>query len=179
MNPAGGAPCDECGNRALAAVEIEGQKLLECALCGALAGDDRTVAQVLLLREARERGYDAAVYPLVCALDKIAGLRVTRAGAGQPAQRVWPFVQMHGVDGRALLGLENLSKSLALGAAGSGGLHWVVEVEYQHRLTFTLKPRFHRDTEHIDEAAVLRAQQDLARVCANLERDMHLSWWRR
>jgi hypothetical protein len=68
---------------------------------------------------------------------------------------------------------------LALGAAGSGGLHWVVEVEFQSRLMFTLKPRFHRDTDRIDEAAVGQAQRDLARVCQNLERDVHLSWWRR
>ncbi len=179
MRQANDGVCDECGNRALAAVELEGVALLECELCGSLAGDDLAVGQVLLVREARERGYDPLVYPLVRALDRIAGLRVTRAGAGDKEQRVWPFVQMHGVDGRALIALENLTKSLALAAARSGGLHWVVEVEYQARLTFTLKPRFHRDTDRIDAAAVGQAQRDLARVCENLERDMHLSWWRK
>ena len=171
--------CDECGNRALAGVELEGVALLQCALCGALAGDDASVSRVRLVREARERGYDPLVYPLVCALDRMGGLRVARAGAGHAEQRVWPFVQMQGVDPRALTALENLSKSLALGATGSGGLHWVIEVEFQARLTFTLKPRFHRDTDRIDEMAVTRAQRDLARLCQNLERDMHLSWWRK
>ena len=179
MKPAPLGTCEECGNRALGAVEVDGVALLQCSLCGALSGDDAAVTRVLLAREARERGYDPLVYPLVLALDRIDGLRVTRASAGSPAQRVWPFVQMHGLDGRALLGLENLSKSLALGAAGSRGLHWVVEVEFQARLTFTLKPRFHRDTDRIDEAAVVQAQRDLARLCANLERDIRLSWWRR
>jgi len=175
--PSPGA-CAECGNRTLVAVEQEGHRLFECELCGALAGDDAAVTEVLLAREARERGFDPLVYPLVRALDRIPGLRVARAGAGSPDERVWPFVQMLAVDARALVGLENLTKSIVLGAVGSGGMHWVVEVEYQARLTFTLKPRFHRDTGRIDEAAVRAAQRDLARLCANLERDMRLSWWR-
>lgn len=170
--------CDECGNRAVVSVERDGVAVLECSLCGALAGDDEAVVRVQLAREARERGYDPLVYPLVRILDRIAGLRVARAGAGVPAQRVWPFVQMHTTDGRALVGVENLVKSLALAAAGSGGLHWVVEVEFQTRLTFTLKPRFHRDTDRIDAAVVVQAQRDLERLRANLERHMRLSWWR-
>jgi len=170
--------CDECGNRALVAVEIEGTAVLECELCGALGGDDAAVQRVELAREARERGFEPLIYPLVRALGRIAGLRVARASAGVPEQRVWPFVQMYTVDVRALQGVENLAKSLALGAAGSGGLHWVVEVEYQTRLTFTLKPRFHRDLERIDPALVELAQRDLERVRANLEHHARLSWWR-
>lgn len=170
--------CDDCGNRSLISVERDGLALFECELCGALSGDDVAVGQVQLARQARERGYDPIVYPLVLTLDKIVGIRVARASAGVPAQRVWPFVQMQANDGRALHGIENLVKSLALGATGSGGVHWVVEVEYQTRLTFTLKPRFHRDTGGIDGSVVEQAQRDLERLRVNLDRHMHLSWWR-
>lgn len=170
--------CDECGNRSLTTVTRDGGLVLECELCGALSGDDAAVERVRLSREAQDRGHDPVVYPMVRAIERIAGLRVARAGAGDPAQRTWPFVQMHGTDGRALQGIENLVKSLALGATNSGGMHWVVEVEYQARLTFTLKPRFHRDTDRIDAQLVHVAQRDLQRLCANLERHMHLSWWR-
>lgn len=171
--------CDECGNRALVVVMHEGQAVHECELCGALQGDDRVVSRLLLEREAQDLGFDPVVYPLVKALARVNGVRVVRASGGHVEQRVWPFVHMQVTDPHAALaGIENLTKSLALGAAGSGGLHWVVEVEYQARLTFTLKPRFHRTTDQIDVGAVRLAQRDLARICANLERDMRLSWWR-
>ncbi|MEZ5965337.1 MAG: hypothetical protein R3F56_16005 [Planctomycetota bacterium] len=170
--------CDECGNRSLVAVERDGASVLECEMCGALAGDDASVARVELAREAHDRGFDPIVYPLVRAVERRLGLRVARASAGTPAQRTWPFVQMHGGDAKVLTAIENLVKSLALAAAGSGGVHWVVEVEYQARLTFTLKPRFHRDPERIDAVMVQAAQHDLQRLCANLERHAHLSWWR-
>ncbi len=132
----------------------------------------------LLSREGRERGFEPAIYPLVLALDKLAGLRVSRAHAGDAEERVWPFVQMRVLDGRALMGLENLAKSLALAAVGAGQ-HWVVEAEFAAQLTFTLKPRFHRDPDRIDAAAIAAAQRDLGRLAANLGRDMRLSWWRR
>lgn len=174
-----GLTCDECGNKSLVAMVHEGQQVYECELCGALQGDDQVVGRLEMEREAREFGFDPLVYPLVKALGRVAGLRVVRASAGQIEQRIWPFVHMQVADSaKVLQGLENLSKSLALGATGSGGLHWVVEVEYQARLTFTLKPRFHRNTEAIDAGLVRQAQLDLARLCANLERDSHLSWWR-
>lgn len=171
--------CEECGNRALVAVVRDGAEYFECELCGALAGEDSVVLAAQLRREARERGYDPIVYPLVDTLERVVGLRVTRASAGVPAQRTWPFVQMRGVDERTMHAVENLVKSLSLGAAGSGGMHWVVEVEYQAHLTFTLKPRFHRDPDRIDAAMVEHAQRDLERLRANIERHAHLSWWRR
>lgn len=177
MNPGRGT-CEDCGGGVLRAASVEGYAVLACDLCGALHGEEGPVRAALLSREGRERGFEPAIYPLVLALDKLAGLRVVRAHAGDVEDRVWPFVQMRVLDGRALMGLENLVKSLALGAVGAGQ-HWVVEAEYVAHLTFTLKPRFHRDPDRIDAAAIAAVQRDLSRLAANLERDMRLSWWRR
>lgn len=174
----GRGTCEECGGAVLRPASVEGNAVLVCDLCGALHGDEGAVRAALRNREGRERGFEPAVYPLVLALDKLAGLRVIRAHAGDTEERVWPFVQMRILDGRALIGLENLAKSLALAAVGSGQ-HWVVEAEYAAQLTVTLKPRFHRDPDRIDAAAIAAAQRDLGRLAANLERDMRLSWWRR
>ncbi len=174
----GRSACDECGGRSLRPTRVEGREVLECELCGALHGDESSVRKALLAREGRDRGFDPEIYPLVQALDRIPGLRVTLAVAGDARDRIWPFVQMRVLDPRALVGVENLTKSLALAAAGAT-LHWVVEVEYATHLVFTLKPRFHRDVDRIDAEAIERARRDLGRLAANLERDMHLPWWRR
>ncbi|MDP6929921.1 MAG: hypothetical protein QF412_09500 [Planctomycetota bacterium] len=169
--------CDECGSSNVSAVSIEGMAIWQCGLCDAIAGDDAAVARVLLIREAQERGIHVAAYPLVVALDRIEGFKVVACGAGDPEQISWPFVQMSLSGPSALVGLENLTKSLAL-SAHEGGVHWVVEVEIQTSMLFTLKPRFHRDMKRISSQEVLAVRKDLERLGANLERDMALSWWR-
>lgn len=173
------ARCEECGGRVLAPRREDGVEVLECELCGALQGDDAAVARALLAREARERGYDPAVYPLVRALARVGGLRVAAADAGDPEAPTWPFVQFAAIGPReGMIGLENLVKTLAL-AARELAAHWVVEAEFQARLLFTLKPRFHTDVDRIDARRVLAARDDLDRLRAAIERNMLLSWWRR
>lgn len=175
----GMARCEECGGSLLVARQEGGAEVLECELCGALQGDDRAVTRALLAREARDRGYDPAVYPLVRALEFVEGLRVVAADAGDPQAPTWPFVQLAATGPReGMVGLENLAKTLAL-ASRELVVHWVLEVEYQARMVFTLKPRFHTDVDRIDEHRVLAARDDLERLRAALERNMALSWWRR
>lgn len=169
--------CHECGGDRVVAVRLDGEGVNECGLCGALSGDDGAVTRVLIAREAREKGIDPAIYPLVLALDKIAGLHVVTAAAADPQQLTWPFVQIAPTDGSHSKGVENLVKSLALSARGEV-VHWVVEVEYQSQLVLTLKPRFHRDVAGITPELVLAAQASLNRVRVNLEAHMQLSWWR-
>lgn len=131
----------------------------------------------MLVRQAEERGFHPALYPLVVQIDRIDGLCVLQAEAGEPGQRTWPFVQL-GLDGAFARSLENLAKSIALSNVHSE-VHWVLEVEYQRQLVVTLKPRFHRGLDQIGPREVIKARADLQRVAANLERDMALSWWRR
>lgn len=170
------AVCDECGSDRLEAVRIEGVSVEECSLCGALSGNDDAVSRILIAREARERGIDPGIYPLVLALGKIAGLQVLMADIGDSERLVWPFVQLVPADHQSWRGVENLTKSLALSARGQD-VHWVVEVEYQHRLVLTLKPRFHRDVARITPELVAAAQRGLERIRKNLEAHMVLSWW--
>ncbi len=89
----------------------------------------------------------------------------------------WPYVTLVARDACFLVGLENLLKSMALGAA-SHEVHWIVEVEYQADLIYTLKPRFHRDVQSIGSAEILAAQRDLPRLARDLQRHRFLSWWR-
>jgi len=170
------AVCDECGSDVLEAVRIEGVEVVECSLCGALSGSDDAVTRVLVAREAREKGIDPAIYPLVLTLGKIPGLQVVMADIGDAERLVWPFVQLAPTDQRSWRGVESLLKSLALSARGQQ-VHWVVEVEYQHRLVLTLKPRFHRDVTRITAEVVVTAQRDLDRIRTHLEAHMSLSWW--
>jgi hypothetical protein len=170
------AACDECGSGRLVPLRIEGVDVEECALCGALSGRDDAVSRVLLAREAREKGIDPGIYPLVLTLSRIDGLQVVGADFGEPERLVWPFVQLAPVGAGALRGVESLVKSLALTARGQE-VHWVVEVEFQSRLLLTLKPRFHRDVAKITPQLVAAAQRSLERIRANLEVHMALSWW--
>ncbi len=169
--------CDECGNHDLQEVVIEGQKVYECGLCSALSGDERAVTKVLRSRQARDYGMDPEVFELQKVLDRIDGLRVKRSEQGDPAAILWPHVTMVSDGDTFLMGLENMLKSIALGAS-SCEVHWIVEVEYQSELCYTLKPRFHRDVEAIGSEQIRAAQRDLARLARGLERDRNLSWWR-
>ena len=170
------ALCDECGSTDVSLVTLEGSRVEECGLCGALSGDDVHVSYIMMVRQAREEGIDPLVYPLTLQLDKIDGLRVVDSEAGDPEARTWPYVQM-AFGPSAERSLENVTKSIALSNAG-GEIHWVLELEYRHHLVVTLKPRFHRGPESIGAEEIARARADLDRLCRNLGRDMFLSWWR-
>lgn len=168
--------CEECGSESVAGVILEGVQLEECGLCGNLSGDDRHVAHVILVREARASGIHPAVYPLVLQLNKIRGLHVLRAEVGDTDLRTWPYIQM-AMSGENTAALESLTKSLGLTNTGSE-VHWVLELEYQKQLVLTLKPRFHRDLDHIHADLLELTRADLDRLRRNLGRDMFLSWWR-
>ncbi len=167
--------CEECGSFQVEQTTLEGVLVLECGLCGNLQGDDESISHVELVREAREKGVDPSVYPLVRVLDRMPGFRVVRSESGDDRRMVWPFVQL-AISTGALASLENLVKSLALSGEGQL-LHWVVEVEYQSFLAATLKPRFHRSVSNIGQNEVRVAQADLQQLHKNLTRDMRLSWW--
>ena len=169
--------CEECGNHDVHTISCDGVIVEECALCGALGGDDAAVARVLLVREAEAAGIAPDVFALMQTLSQIAGLRVVDGQGGDAEDCVWPFVQLRPTGEAAWKGLESLTKSLLMSAQGHD-VHWVVEVEYRHSLVLTLKPRFHRDVGRITPALVAAAQADLVRLQRNLQRDMALSWWR-
>ncbi|MBK8100175.1 MAG: hypothetical protein IPK26_23990 [Planctomycetes bacterium] len=168
------APCPECGNSDVATTVIDGLAVHECGLCAALFGDPRAVDAVQGRRAAEAAGVDPRVWPVVSVLNRQPGLRVVRSHGGDSQAATLPFVQVaiQGVDG--LLQLENLAKSLLVAARGHL-LHWVVEVEYQSRLLFALKPR--HGGGPIAAAVVQDAWLDLERIGRELARDVKLSWW--
>ncbi len=171
-----GGECDECGAREFEAVGAHGARLLECVLCGALQGDETLVRSELLARQARDLGIDPSVFALVTAVGRIQGLSVADSDGGDPVQGRFPFVQIVPTDPDALRGIDNLCKSMAL-SSREHAVHWVIEAEFQNRLVFTLKPRFHSRVGEIDSERIRAAQADLGRICRHVERDMHLSWW--
>src|SRR5688500_9600765 len=134
--------CDECGGSSWVPLRAESAGVLECALCGALAGDDAAVTDVLLAREAREKGFDPQVYPLVRTLARIPRVRVVRATAGDPDRGTWPVLFL-AVEEKGLRALEKIAKSLALHSRELR-LHWRLEVEFQERLLFLLELRVFR-----------------------------------
>lgn len=166
--------CIECGSHDVEVRQRDGVVVYECGLCGALAGDAAAVAMAETAREAREHGVEPLVWPLVRVLRRLPGFRIERSHGGDDQLRSLPFVQWQVLDARGLQQLENLAKSLQL-AARALGLHWVVEVEYQHHLVFVLKPR---PPQRIEVATVAASRADLEVLPAMIERDSRLSWWR-
>lgn len=156
-------------------VLVDGLPLHECQLCCARFGDRRAVETLSDGEESRRRGVDAAVWPLARTLDYLPGLRVRSSGGADARTRTLPFIEMVGTDARALVQLENLAKSLRLGARGQR-CHWVIEVEFQSNLGFVLKPRL--GGPHLGEQTVLDVEHDLDVLRRQVERDQRLSWWR-
>jgi hypothetical protein len=173
-----GAPvekCTECGNSHVEILVVDGGAVHECQLCGALFGEVAAVDSLQQQRAARLAGVEERIWPIVAALDRLPGIRVVRSHAGDVAALTLPFVQfaVQGSDG--IVQLENLAKSLLLAARGHH-LHWVVEVEYQSRLVFALKPR--PPALPIAATAVRDAFSDLDPIGRAIARDSRLSWWR-
>lgn len=154
---------------------VDGAAIHECGMCSARFGDPAAVDALADAEEARQRGVEAGVWPLVRALGRLPGLVVRKNTAGDVARRELPFVELGATSADALVQLENLAKSLRLGA-GALRLHWILEVEYQQHLAFVLKPRHPGGAVTASEARF--AQEDLAVLRRQLERDLRLQWWR-
>lgn len=147
----------------------------ECGLCGARFGDRAAVEALQDADDAARVGIEPGIWPLIAVLDKLPGLRVRGSRAGDRPARTLPFVELGVLALGGLAQLENLAKSLQV-SRGSLRLHWVVEVEYQHHLVFVLKPR--HAGGNVPVAMVDAAAHDVVALRQQLERDMHLSWWR-
>lgn len=167
--------CPDCGNRDMRVRTAGGAPIHECGLCGARFGDRRAIETLEDQEQARQRGVPPAVWPLVRALERLPGLHVREAGGGEGTPPTVPFVELGVADHKALLQLENLVKSLQLGASALH-CHWVVEVEYRRHLAFVLKPRHGGGA--IAAEFVRDAHNDLDLVRRHLERDRKLGWWR-
>lgn len=168
--------CLECGNSDLRVRLLDGLPVHECALCGARSGDPEAVARLDEEDEAQERGVPREIHGLVRALERLPGLAVRDASAGDAARRTLPYLELSLHGPMALSQLENLTKSLVLGA-GSLRRHWVLEVEYLRHLAFLLKPRHLGGAISAQQVEDARADLDVLR--RNLERDAGLGWWLR
>lgn len=167
--------CPECGNHDMRVCVVDGAPVHECGLCGAHFGERLAVETLHDAEEARHRGVQGGIWPLVRVLERLPGLAVRTSLAADPSLAVLPFVELGATSPEALVQLENLAKSLRLGAGGLR-LHWIVEVEYQHHLAFVLKPRHGGGA--VPLGLVRDAALDVDVLRRQLERDMRLSWWR-
>jgi hypothetical protein len=173
-----GAPvttCPECGNHDVAVRLVDGVPVHECGLCGERFGPRIVERASVDAVEARARGIEPGIWPLVRVLGRLGGLAVRASAAADEVARTLPFVELRATSADALVQLENLGKSLQL-AAGALRLHWVVEVEYHHHLVFVLKPRHGGGAVAAQAARDAAADVDALRKL--LERDLRLSWWR-
>jgi hypothetical protein len=170
------AACDVCGGHRVVEREVEGVVLGECGLCGALQGDDQAVATAERRREARRRGIDARLEPLVRALEEVPAFRVAHADAGDPAGREYPHVFLR-LDRTGLPYLERLLTSLEM-ANRETKRRWVVEVALQRGLLFVLRPRFWKRVQDVSGEDIREAQGDLEVLGRVLARDVRLPWWR-
>lgn len=167
--------CIECGSERVQVRLRDGEAYGECELCCAILGENEAAARVRSDREAAEQGVDREVWPVVQALARLRGLHLVASHGGDVTSRTLPFVQWASFGDAGLQQLDNLAKWLAL-SSRSHRLHWVVELEYAHGLTFTLKPRV--DPMRLTAEAVLDAQLDLDQLHRELERNVRLSWWK-
>jgi hypothetical protein len=168
--------CEDCGGSRVVEREVEGVWVGECALCGALQGDDAAVATVERRREARRRGLDPRVEPLVRALEQVPAFRVPAADAGNPDRREYPYVFLRLDRDGGLAALERLLTSLEM-ANRQTKRRWVVEAALQRGLLFILRPRFWKAVADITRQDILDSQSDLEALGRALERDVRLPWW--
>ena len=171
------AVCEECGSRQVALRLVEGVEVEECALCGHLQGDDRRVERVEQRRDAREKGHDPAVYPLVRALEAVPTFRVAGASAGDPVRRDYPFVFLR-LEPTGLKDLERLLTAIDM-ANHATKRRWVVECALQRGLLFILRPRFWKPVTAISAEDILESRGDLAILAATLEQNVGADWWKR
>ncbi|MBI4567018.1 MAG: hypothetical protein HY719_01325 [Planctomycetes bacterium] len=167
--------CVECGNESLHPVAVDQGFVSECALCGHVDGPGELVERVLDVREARERGFDPLVYPLVKVLAELPGIRVTAAMAGDPEHGFSPAVQFEIAD-RRFDSLVKLLVSLTMINREARG-RWVVEAELQRDLCFVLKPRLSPRFDDEWKARIPAFQEDLALLARRMRQNTSLSWW--
>lgn len=169
------ARCDECGSTQVGPAEVEGAAVDLCALCGHIQGDEEQVALVQNRREAAERGFDPAVYPLVRALEQVPTFRVSGASAGRETQGDYPYVFLR-VKPDGLADVERLLTSIEMANRGTKR-RWVVECSLQRGLLFILRPRFWKPVLDISAQDVAEARADLPLLAQAIARDVNLSWW--
>jgi len=169
------ALCDECGSTQVGEAEVEGVLVEQCALCGHLQGDESKVAYVREMQEARERGIEPIIYPLVCALEAIETFRIQDASAGRPERAEYPFVFLRVREG-GIGDVERLLTSLEM-ANRTTTRRWVVECALQRGLLFILRPRFWKAVQDITSKDILEARADLPILAYSLRRDVSLGWW--
>ena len=170
------AMCDECGSRQVVETEIEGLLVLSCQLCGHLQGDEAHLAEIEERREAADRGFDPAIYPLVKAIDQVPTFGVKTASAGRPGRTEYPFVFWRVQEG-GLRDVERLLTCLEM-ANRTTKRRWVVELDLQRGLLFILRPRFWKAIVEITTEDILEARADLPHLARLIARDVKLGWWR-
>lgn len=170
------ARCDECGNTQMEASQVEGVPVDVCALCGHLQGNEAEVERARERVEARERGFDPAVFPLVRSLEMVPLFKVRAASAGRPERAEYPFVFLRVQEG-GLRDVEHLLTSLEM-ANRQTKRRWVVECSLQRGLLFILRPRFWKPVLDIDADDIAEARADLGILARTIRRDVGLGWWR-
>ncbi len=167
--------CESCGNRRVVMRSIEGVEVGECELCGALQGLETAVAVAEERRDARERGMDPRVFPLVKALERVPTFQVSDAGGGRPDRCEYPYVFLR-LSPDGLPHLEHLLTSLEM-ANRETKRRWVVEAALQRGLLFILRPRFWKSVSAISAQDIEEAQGDLGILARVIGRDVELPWW--
>jgi len=149
-------------------VDRDGVSVHECGLCGATFGERRAVHGAELADEAFARGIDEEVWPLARVLEQLPGFSLGSCSAGGRASL--PFVELVVGGPDALVQMENLAKSLRLGA---GGLRcrWLLEARFENTLVLAVRADG-------DERQLRDARIDVEALAKQLERDMRLTWWR-
>jgi hypothetical protein len=167
--------CEVCGCHDVHVTELEGFVLEECRLCGNLQGDDEVVARIDEIREGRREGIEDSVYPLVKALRAIPTFKTISSCGGHAERREPPYVWFT-IEQDTLRYLEKLCASLSM-ANRRMRCRWVIEVTMQRRLTFELKPNFHRHAAEVDARRIGDAIADLDVLARTFRRDRDLAWF--
>ncbi len=170
------AVCEECGSRRLEPTLVSGIEFEQCGLCGHLHGDPAAVEHMEEIEEARERGFNVLVYPLVRALELVPTFRVASASAGRESTKEFPFVFLR-LEAGGLEDLERLLTSLEM-ANRDTQRRWVVETALQRGLLFILRPRFWKPVHEINLQDIRESRADLGILAETIRRDVNLSWWR-
>ncbi len=168
--------CDACGNHGLEEREDLGPGVLECSLCGQLAGDDVEVNRILLRREARDRGMGEESFQLVVELNALPGVAVRRASDGDPFEGTWPRIEME-CDRRGVRQLGYLLRSLTLHKRELR-FPWTLTLGLHDGLRYVLGPDFQASPTHVSPGMIEDACADLQRLTDFVAADMRLSWWR-
>jgi ribosomal protein L28 len=168
--------CDECGSRQIERSLMEEVEVEVCQLCGNIQGDGLNVSEARERIEARERGFQPAVYPLVKALESVPTFKVVQASAGRPERAEYPFVFIRVKEG-GLIDLERLLTSMEM-ANRTTKRRWVVELTLQRGLLFIFRPRFWKPVLDISAEDIGEARADLPILARTILRDVGLSWWR-